>query len=157
MKTFYKISAIIIGIGFLFCALILFAAKQNAFAIICLIVAGVFPILIIKASKNRIAGVVYDSRMVRGQGFQFLETMYLIQSTKNRKTFNGRIEFMNRIYPYLVKVSKHVRYSMDVQYALSEYEKLYPDKTVDPKNVALLIEPNDKKLNELIDIRSKQL
>lgn len=153
MKAFYKISAIIIGVGFLFCSLILFAVGVISGGVICLIVAIILPILIMASSKNRINGIVYDSRKVKGQGFQFLETIYLLRSTKNKKTFEGRVEFVNRIYPYLIQVSVHPRYLIDIKYSLDQYKKMYYDKTIESNDILLLTQPNREKLNELINIR----
>lgn len=153
MKIIYKISAIIFCIGFVFIAFVSFALNSIVGAVLCIIAAIFIPMLIIRRSKKPFLRITYTSREVTSKGFQFLESIYLIQQTKNQNTFVSRVKFIYEIYPYLAEASKHSKYSFDVQHSLSEYNRLYPKKEISAENILILLEPNKKTLDSYIDMR----
>jgi|GEM_PF-4897794 len=153
MRLFYKIASIILAIGFVFVALVFFAIGSVGGGVLFLLVAVVFPMLIMASANNRINEVLYNSKMVQGQAFQFLETLYLILNTKNKDTLERRIKFVNKIYPNLIKVSASNIYHIDVKFSIAKYEKLYPNKTLNTEDILLLTQPDYNKLNDIINRR----
>lgn len=84
----------------------------------------------------------YDPANITSKALQFLESVYLLHTTKNIDTLTGRYSFILSLYPALTDASVNKRYISDIQKAIDRYKALYYDRIPNEIELALLIKPN---------------
>lgn len=104
-----------------------------------------------QARDNEIKNFNYLPIQIQRQGIQLLESIYLLNTTKNIDTLKGRFEFIIQIYDEFIKASYNKRYSLDIQKAIDEYKSMYYDRIIKDFEIGLVLKPN---LDELTDYYS---
>lgn len=94
-----------------------------------------------------IANFLYDPMQVQRQGIQLLESINILNNTKNIDTLKGRYEFIKKLYDYFINASYNKRYLTDIQKAIDEYKTMYYDKILKDFELSLIIKPDNQKLN----------
>lgn len=89
----------------------------------------------------------YIPNQIQRQGFQLLESLSILNSTKNYDTLKGRFEFVEKFYDDFIKASYNKRYINDVQKSIDEYKSMYYDKILSSFEVSLILKPNHKELS----------
>lgn len=101
--------------------------------------------------ENEIKNFNYIPNQIQRQGIQLLESIYLLNTTKNIDTLKGRFEFISQMYDDFIKASYNKRYLSDIQKSLDEYKSMYYDRIVKDFEIRLAMKPN---FEELIDYYS---
>lgn len=85
----------------------------------------------------------FDVIQINTRGVQLLESLHIIESTKDIKTLSSRIDFLLEIYSSLVvlAVFKH-RYVAEAEKAMSTYKTRYYDRVITQSQAALLLTPD---------------
>lgn len=96
----------------------------------------------INQREAEIKNLNYDPIQIQRQGIQLLESINILNSTKNHDTLIGRYDFIIKIYDDFVKASYNKRYIADIQLAIDQYKTMYYDKTLNEYELQLLIKPN---------------
>lgn len=84
-----------------------------------------------------------DLYTIQHQGIQLLESLYIIENTKNIDTLKGRIEFVLCTYNYFVNASQLDRYHADIDAIIEEYHLRYFDRHISEMQSILLVAPNN--------------
>lgn len=79
---------------------------------------------------------------VQRQGIQMLESLEVISETINIDTLEGRIEFVNSLYPNFIEIKNQPQYRRYVQKAIDEYKSMYYNKILSALQVSLLLNPD---------------
>ncbi len=88
----------------------------------------------------------YVPMIIIGKGVQFLESMYVIGTTKNLDTLSGRISFVDSIYSDIIKASQFDRYISDFQQSIGTYKTRYYDRIITDYQMELLLYPDIDKI-----------
>jgi len=92
----------------------------------------------------------FQTKQIQGQGIQFLESINIIQTTKNLDTLRSRISFIDEtLYPNIISNAGNNRYKIDIQKSIDDYKTLYYDKTLNEIQTNLLVNPNNTELKKL--------
>ena len=92
----------------------------------------------------------FQTKQIQGQGIQFLESINIIQTTKNLDTLRSRISFIDEtLYPNIISNARNNRYKIDIQKSIDDYKTLYYDKTLNEIQTNLLVNPNNTELKKL--------
>ena len=92
----------------------------------------------------------FQTKQIQGQGIQFLESINIIQTTKNLDTLRSRISFIDEtLYPNIISNARNNRYKIDIQKSIDDYKTLYYDKTLNEIQTNLLVNPNTTELKKL--------
>jgi len=83
----------------------------------------------------------YDS-IVMFKAIQLLESIYIVETTKNLDTLSGRIDFINGMYGYFIPASKMKSYQGHMASVIDEYKAMYYDRMLTENQVNLLLYPN---------------
>ncbi|PQB07307.1 hypothetical protein BST83_09170 [Polaribacter filamentus] len=97
--------------------------------------------------KEEIKNFNYEPIQIQRQGIQLLESLNIIDNTKNSDTIKSRFEFVEKIYDVFIKASYNKRYITDLQIAVDEYKSTYYDKVINDYELALLVKPEFEKLS----------
>lgn len=82
------------------------------------------------------------------KGMQLLESLYIIQTTKNLDILQSRIEFINQIYKtFIINAEYPERYRIDTYRAIDEYKVRYYDRTPTEEQLFCIVSPDFDKLN----------
>ncbi len=100
-----------------------------------------------KKMEPVIVNFIYDPMQIQRQGIQLLESINILNNTKNIDTLKGRFEFIKKFYDYFIKASFNKRYLTDIQKAIDEYKTMYYDKILKDFELSLIIKPDNQKLN----------
>lgn len=84
----------------------------------------------------------YLHNQVQRQGLQVLESLEIIDETKNIDTLSGRMDFVNAIYENLLLVKDKPQYKRYVQRAIDDYKLMYYNKILKDYQISLLIAPD---------------
>lgn len=79
---------------------------------------------------------------VKAKSKQMLESLEIISTTSMIDTLKGRIEFINSIYPDMIKASSLARYKADVQEGIELYKNMYYDRVLKDFELQLVLYPN---------------
>lgn len=84
--------------------------------------------------------------MIKIQVRQLLESIYIIENSKNIDTLSGRIDFINQIYNNFIPASQMKAYQEHVAIVLDEYKAMYYDRTPTIAQITLLLYPDWEKM-----------
>lgn len=93
--------------------------------------------------QEKIKNFQYFPQQVSGNVIQTLESIHIMDTTKNHDTLKGRYQFVKETLDVLKVASFNKRYLTDVQLGLDQYKTLYYDKTPTQLQIAALLKPND--------------
>lgn len=91
----------------------------------------------------------YNSYEVKAVVKQFLESVYLIQNSKNIDVVVGRYEHLNRLVYTLQSGAFDERYSLDMAIALDAYKTSHYDKTPSEEQLLIIQEPSRENLKKI--------
>lgn len=97
-----------------------------------------------KQRQAEIKNFNYVHIQIQRQGIQLLESVNIMNSTKNLDTLKSRYEFLTKFYDDFVKASHNSRYISDIQKAIDEYKTMYYDKILKDFEIALLLKPDNE-------------
>lgn len=98
--------------------------------------------------QERIKNFQYIPQQVSGIVIQTLESISIMDNTKNFDTLKGRYQFVKEKIDFLKLASSHKRYLSDVQGGLDQYKTLYYDRIPTQLQIAALLKPNDFNYDE---------
>lgn len=101
-----------------------------------------------KEKQNRIKNFQYLPQQVSGSVVQTLESIQIMDTTKNFDTLKGRHQFVEEKIDFLKLASHNKRYLTDVQTGLDQYKSLYYDKVPTQQQIAALLKPNEFNYDE---------
>lgn len=101
-----------------------------------------------KQREAEIRNFRYDPIQIQRLGLQLLESINILNTTKNLDTLVGRHEFISEIYDDFVKASKNKRYISDVQVAIDQYKTRYYDRILKDFEIQLLVKPDHEYLTD---------
>lgn len=122
-----------------------------------------------KEKQERIRNFKYIPQQVIGSVIQTLESICVMDTTKNFDTLKGRSEFVEEKLDFLKLASHNKRYLTDVQAGLDQYKTMYYDRIPTQHQIATLLRPNDfdfaefhcqcilKSFQKFYDEQSKQI
>lgn len=99
-----------------------------------------------KLYKTLDENCVWDDRKFLAISFQFLESIHIIDNTKNLNTLTSRIVFIDSIFPDLKGTHILPTYKMNVQDSINRFHKQYHDQTLGSELLDLLLEPDEYRL-----------
>ncbi|HHT9079208.1 TPA: hypothetical protein ACT5CJ_001988 [Flavobacterium psychrophilum] len=94
-----------------------------------------------KEFNERVINFRYTSQMLQGKIYQTLETIDIMESTKNLDTLISRFDFLITIYDDLKIGSVHLNYKRDFQNSLDKYKQMYYDKTPTQNQLNAIVNP----------------
>lgn len=118
--------------------------------VIILIIVFSFVMIVVKLSKKKPMSQPeekalnpFDVIQVNTRSVQLLESLYIVETTKNIETLRSRIDFLLTTYSSLVvlAVFKH-KYVAEAEKAMNTYQLRYPDRNITKSQAALLLAPN---------------
>lgn len=89
---------------------------------------------------------VWDDRKLMAISFQFLESIHIIDNTKNLNTLTSRIVFIDSIFPDLKGTHVLPTYKLNIQDSINRFHKQYHDQTLGSELLDLLLEPDEYSL-----------
>lgn len=101
-----------------------------------------------KEKQRRIKDFRYLPQQVSSSVLQTLESIEIMDTTKNFDTLKGRHQFVEEKLSFLRLASYNKRYLMDIQIGLDQYKTLYYDKVPKHLQIAALLKPNEFKYAE---------
>lgn len=164
MKPVYKAIAWILGILMAFFSIIILAVAPLGTALSIIGILGFLMFGLImsikrvgvnkpdtqqeqsKVSNPQLSQLQFHS----GNGRQLLESLYLIETTRNIKTLDERIGFTLQLYERFVVNRYFDRYNSLIDKEVEDYQMLYYDRTVSDIQMRLITMPNKAELNEFI-------
>lgn len=90
----------------------------------------------------------YVPIQIQRQGIQLLESINILNTTKNLDTLIGRYEFITKMYDDFVKAAYNKRYISDIQLSIDQYKTMYYDKLLKDYELKLLVQPDHKELKD---------
>ncbi|HBL74266.1 MAG: hypothetical protein A2W90_18100 [Bacteroidetes bacterium GWF2_42_66] len=118
--------------------------------ILVLIIVFSVVMIVIKSKKKNVIGETeekpldpFDVIQINSRGVQLLESLHIIESTKDIETLRSRIDFLLKTYSSLVvlAVFKH-KYVTEAEKAMNTIKARYPDRIITQLQAALLLTPN---------------
>ncbi|UOH78747.1 hypothetical protein MT996_04560 [Ornithobacterium rhinotracheale] len=79
-------------------------------------------------------------------GVQLLESLNVIDETKNIDTLFGRIEFINKFYFKFIASKNEPQYLRYIQNAIDQYKSLYYNKIIKNYELSLVVKPSQMNL-----------
>lgn len=122
-----------------------------------------------KEKQERIKNFKYIPQQLIGSVVQTMESIYIMDTTKNFDTLKGRSKFVEEKLEFLKLASHNKRYITDVQVGLDQYKTMYYDKIPTQQQIAALLKPNEfdyadfhcqcimKSFQKFYDEQSKQI
>lgn len=101
-----------------------------------------------KQREAEIRNFNYVPMQIQHQGLQLLESINILNTTKNLDTLIGRYEFVSKMYDDFVKASHNKRYVSDIQEAIDQYKLMYYDKILKDYELQLLVQPDHDNLTD---------
>jgi TM2 domain-containing membrane protein YozV len=101
-----------------------------------------------KQREAEIRNFNYVPMQIQHQGLQLLESINILNTTKNLDTLIGRYEFVSIMYDDFVKASYKKRYVSDIQEAIDQYKLMYYDKILKDYELQLLVQPDHDNLTD---------
>ena len=84
----------------------------------------------------------YVPMVIQRNGIQLLESINILNTTKNLDTLIGRYNFIIKNYDDFIKASNNKRYISDIQLAIDQYKTMYYEKILKDFELRLLVTPN---------------
>ena len=100
-----------------------------------------------KEKQTQIKNYRYQKETVIGKIYQALESIEIIETTKNIDTLESRYNFLQPLFQELKLASHTPRYTNDVQVALDQYKQMYYDKTPTQIQLTGLLKPTSFDMN----------
>jgi hypothetical protein len=88
------------------------------------------------------------SMTIRATGIQFLETLHILENSKNTETVESRIEFLKGVHETLRSNSGHPDYNYFIQQAIDDYSVRYPDRHISEHAINKISNPIDLDVDE---------
>jgi len=88
------------------------------------------------------------SMTIRATGIQFLETLHILENSKNIETIQSRIEFLKGALETLRSNSIHPDFGYFVQLAIDDYSVRYPNRQIFEADVDRINNPNNLDIDE---------
>ena len=101
-----------------------------------------------KDRETEIKNFNYSPMQIQRQGLQILESLSILNSTKNLDTLVGRYEFITKMYDDFIKASYNKRYTSDIQTSIDQYKSMYYDRILNDFELGLLVQPNEENLKD---------
>lgn len=101
-----------------------------------------------KQREAEIRNFKYVPVQIQSQGLQLLESINILNTTKNLDTLIGRYEFVSKMYDDFVKASHNKRYISDIQIAIDQYKSMYYDRILKDYELQLLVKPDNENLTD---------
>tara|TARA_R110001606_G_scaffold271034_1_gene419605 strand:- start:218 stop:2086 length:1869 start_codon:yes stop_codon:yes gene_type:complete len=95
---------------------------------------------------NELKNFNYIPEQIQRKGIQLLESLNILNTTKNIDTLKNRFDFISKMYDDFIKSSYKKRYISDIQIAVDEYKTLYYDKIINDFELQLLVRPQNENL-----------
>ena len=103
-----------------------------------------------KKSKTKIQEPTpdpFEIMQIGTRGIQLLESLHIIETTKNADTLTGRIKYILEFYPSFTALGMFPKqYSHEAEKAVNSYTERYPGRVISPKSMSLLLTPS---MNEM--------
>ena len=99
------------------------------------------------AIKSATKKNIYKAILIQRQGIQLLESITILNNTKNIDTLKGRFEFIKKMYDYFIEAYSNKRYISDIQIAIDEYKTMYYDKILKDFELSLIVKPSNQDLD----------
>lgn len=94
-----------------------------------------------KKFNERNSNFNYSSQMIKGKIFQVLESIEIIETTKNIDTLMSRYDFLLKIYDDIKIASSYSNYKIDFQKTIDEYKQMYYDKNPTQNQLIAIVKP----------------
>uniref|UniRef100_UPI0030ECB785 hypothetical protein n=1 Tax=Riemerella anatipestifer TaxID=34085 RepID=UPI0030ECB785 len=101
-----------------------------------------------KQREAEIRNFNYVPMQIQRQGLQLLESINILNTTKNLDTLIGRYDFVSKMYDDFRKASHNKRYISDIQVAIDQYKSIYYDRILKDYELQLLVQPDHDKLTD---------
>lgn len=101
-----------------------------------------------KQREAEIRNFNYVPMQIQRQGLQLLESINILNTTKNLDTLIGRHDFVSKMYDDFVKASHNKRYISDIQVAIDQYKSMYYDRILKDYELQLLVRPDHENLTD---------
>lgn len=98
--------------------------------------------------EREIKNFNYQPIQIQRQGIQLLESLNILNTTKNTDTLKSRFQFIRKMYDDFIKASYKKRYISDIQVAVDEYKTMYYDKIINDFELKLLVKPENENLTD---------
>jgi hypothetical protein len=82
------------------------------------------------------------NRIKQFQAKQLLESIYILETTKNFDTLCSRMDFIEQIYKNFIPASKINTYQNYMTEAIDTYKTMYYDRILTENQISLLLHPN---------------
>lgn len=168
MKKTHKIAIYVLSVPTIFLSIILLCVGQAGGAVALMGGLAFIAYMIYHTSKmqaNKLTEANYsakidiseisqfDIKSLQRRGLQMLETIYLIETTKNLSTLSGNVDFITHHYSWFMKMSGVLsRYENDIQAAVDEYLLRYYDRQITVRQKVLMFTPDNERLNEFLSL-----
>jgi ABC-type multidrug transport system fused ATPase/permease subunit len=96
-----------------------------------------------KEFTRKLNNFYYSRENIQRKVFQTLETIEIIETTKNLDTLISRYDFLNKVYVEVKFASIYPNYVPDFQIALDNYKQMYYDKIPSQTQLTAIVKPND--------------
>jgi len=108
------------------------------------------PLILMKDKEIAVKPFLHDSNnndlflitTIKFKSKQLLESLEIIDTTTRIDTLSSRIEFVNTIYPDLIKASRYGRYIAEIQKGIDMYKTMYYDRMIKDEQAQLLLFPS---------------
>lgn len=100
-----------------------------------------------KEFNDRVNNFRYTHQIIQGKIYQTLETIGVIETTKNLDILISRYELLLKIYDDLKMASLHSNYTKDFQKALDLYKQMYYEKTPTENQLVSIVKPLEFDMN----------
>lgn len=96
--------------------------------------------------EKKIESFNYTPIIIQRKGLQLLESLSILNTTKNLDTLIGRFNFIEEMYDDFIIASYNHRYISDIQVSLDQYKSIYYDRIINDFELSLIINPNIENL-----------
>ena len=168
MKKIHKIAIYTLSVPTIFMSIILLCIGQAGGAVALMGGFAFFAYMIYRTSKTQvnkssetirvtktaISNVsLFDIQSLHRRGLQMLESIYVVETTKNLSTLSGSIDFLTHNYSWFITISGVLsRYENDIQAAVDEYMLRYYDRQITVRQKVLMFTPDNERLNEFLSL-----
>jgi len=101
-----------------------------------------------KKNMPTTSNIQYEPEQIQRQGFQILESLHILSTTKNIDTLKGRFEFILQLYDHFIQASHNKRFISDVQVSIDQYKTTYYERIPDEYELNLLLKPDKEHLKQ---------
>lgn len=101
-----------------------------------------------KRREQQIQNYNYQYTSVRNRSLQLLESVHLLDTTKNFDTLKGRYEFITTFYDDLTLAKHNERFTSDIQHGIDRFKTTYYETQLNDYEIDLLYNPDHGKLKK---------